>query len=253
MIWYKEDKEVLRKQITDERLERFNRGGGAENFLKALIQRQAGAYDVFSPDVDYGIDLIALDRRSVVDEEPKMYFFQVKSTHFKAPLGGGDEEGRPAIPFGIKIAESSLNLMKGRRNFALVVMLYNNEEGVKGGESAAAVMKDMVYPFMDTTDMPLMYFWIDGEDLLEYSMAVNKGKEHDLVADENKKDSPLGTYFWINGNLILPEKDSETQNPYIVLQKEMGERKSPIYYVGVNSTGPDAGSHFSIRRFLESR
>ena len=257
-----ERKKELKKKIIDSNLELFDLGNGAENFLRAVIQRQERPYDVFKPEVDYGIDLMALDRESVIDGDPKLFFFQVKSTvlqEFEQKEIDGIRSKRPVLPFHVKVAWSTLNLMasmtsdpenpKDYSRFALVIALYPGEK----------VLPHLGYPFMDRTDLPLMYFWIDSDDLLKFSDAVNGGEGHELNPYEEYEESALGTYYFINGNLVLPDPgEEEKQNPYILLQKNTNSFESDPkkrFFVGTNGGSKDTGGigpeHFSMKRFLE--
>lgn len=215
-------REELRSKIGSVGLNKYVRGDGAENYLRSIIQRRE-IYDVFKPDVDYGIDLIALERASLAEETPRYFYFQVKSREVTETAAEGDS--RPVCEFALCVAATTLNLMKGRRNYAIVTFLYRRETTAGGS---------------DTASLPFLYFWLNGEDLTDIAEACGELREA-----EGHSRSPIGPYYEIPFRLVLPKDGAAGQSPYLMVK---GKR---VWYGGRQSDEPEQqGSRFHIAQFF---
>ncbi len=215
-------KTALEGKLLSQGLQRYNRGDGAENFLRSIIQRGSDQYDVFKVSVDYGIDLIALERKSLTEEQQNFYYFQVKSCHVTPQCPDGQ---RAFYPFAVEVASTTLNLMGDRQNFAIVIFLYNEERPDS---------------YTDKGKLPFMYFWLSGKDLVELAERLGGLKK-------SKDQFPLGPYYQIAGKVIMPREDAENQSPYVVITGEEGR----LWYGGKNGAN-EAGevNRFKIDRFF---
>lgn len=215
-------REELRSKICSAGLNKYVRGDGAENYLRSIIQRQE-SYDVFKPDVDYGIDLIALERGSLVEEQPRYFYFQVKS---KVVTETAPEDGkRPECQFDLRVASTTLRLMKARKNYAIVTFLYRR------GSRA---------DYTDSGSLPFLYFWLNGEDLMNIAQVFDE-----LPLSEVPSYSPIGPYYNIPCSLVLPKDGAPNQSPYIVVKGR------ETWYGGRQSDAAgQEGSRFHIAQFF---
>lgn len=210
---------------------KYDKGNSWEHFIIFRLEQDA-RYDVFHmPGGDYGIDLIVLDRQSLLDRKPRLIFVQVKSaiiTDWICPRCKKEEipVSRKRCPnckcrkkdysFQLHIQQSTLNLMKGKRNFVLVAALHNGKE-------------------------PLQLLWFNGKDLPK----VNRLKILDQYEDA------LYGYLHVEADgrkhLLLQEKDDPAFTDSCTFRyAPSGKTPFPYYQLRADSTPGKEKRMFSV-------
>lgn len=233
--WQIEPKE-LEEKILSKSTAYFNRGEGAESFLLGALQRREWQLDVMRPPVDYGIDVIALDRATLLADTPSYYYFQVKShvledRDFVAEPEPGDSK-RPYYHFYFDVASTTLNLMRGRKNFAIVVYLFLGREV----ENASR--------YLANDDIPFMYFWLNGADFGdEAKLKLNELEE---VKKSQSFNSP---YYRIYARLVM--RDEKNARSSLQVWVSPTEERGDFQYIGRNNKESD-DARFNMDGFLKS-
>lgn len=199
-------------------------GVGCEYQLMASLSRRR--YDVMKLPVDYGFDVAA--RRNLGNKDSYTYYFQVKSVRVNRT-----EENiigsRAAYEGSVLVAGYTLDLMMQNPGSALVVYFYDQIEPLNG---------------METDDVPIVYFWLDGDDIESHSRLFYRkgGEKH------------TGGYFGFDFRLVYPENDK--QSFYIqLLHHGTSEEKQNVrdeYLGSQNSPGEDCKDHFRLTGFFEA-
>ena len=178
--------------------EYFYNGNGGEYFLMASLSRRR--YDAFKLPVDYGFDVLAMDpltAASRLHDEVVPYYFQVKTVYVKdlKPAVLMTKNGlRKVVQIPVKLKKDTLDLMRSDTNKALVIYVYDRNRRHTG---------------LELEDCPSFYFWINGEDMENYSSILVQEERTDYVV------------CWIN--IVYPEHperlsdEENSQNTYVTL------------------------------------
>lgn len=179
-------------------------GIGAEYQLMASLSRRC--YDVAKLSVDYGFDVMA--RRSLGDMDHQTYYFQVKSVQFikKEKTGKYDNEiylnhqhtsdgdkKRKAMIGKVRISGYSLKLLEENNNAALIVYIYD---------------PDHTDTIMEQYDTPMMYFWMNGDDVKEYRRYFKQVKSDDA-------SNHTGGSYELNIIVVYADDDNAHQHLYV--------------------------------------
>ena len=215
---------------------KFYYGNAGENFLLSSLSRRG--YDAFKLPVDYGFDIMAMNHRQVGSENPKIYFFQVKTRTLRTEDRYDTQSGRKAYDFTIRLSGYTLTLMENSPNRAVIVYVYSEE-----GRSRE----------LERADSPSFCFWLSGKDLVALQDFVIPDSSGAGTALQEQEKS--GGYFTITFQVVWQEEGNDSQHLYLALcRKTASSSEGETRYLDRNAScddAPETGSHFRLSAFLD--
>ena len=207
-------------------------GNAGENQLMASLFRRG--YDAFKLPVDYGMDVMALHRKSALTSAPggyDVFFFQVKTISpgesSRSSQTGYAGVGRDTIRTRVSVSVFTLSQMLGFPHKALVIYLYDSARP---------------HPELEEPDAPDLCFWLSGTDLAALSPRIRR----DPASGEKS-----GGYCPLTFDVVFRAEDRPEQHTYVQFVPE--EPGADRIYLGSNQGGPNgAPNHFSLRDFFRA-
>lgn len=174
--WGEKQEEVFKHVIRIVR--RYEVDDAGRHYVMSQLLKY-GTVDTFElTSVHYGIDLMIMDRLSLLEQDQRLIFLKVVSAS-----AFPEAEGDGTYRFDLQLSNATLNLMLGKQQFAVVVPLFKEVPSEDPGEL-------------------LGLFWFNGADL----EALNVPR----LVKEKRTGTGDQSFFYLSGRISESEQGQPT-------------------------------------------